>query len=83
MAGGSPEADGELLPERRGAGAVGEPVGAVRAGDGAPGASRRVRQPEVAAVALVCALATLALGIYPGPLFDVARDAGGALTTLL
>ena len=40
------------------------------------------RQPEVVAVAVLCALATLALGIYPSPLFDVARDAGAALASL-
>ena len=43
----------------------------------------RVRQPEVAIVAVVCALATVALGIYPDPLFDVARDAGAALVDLV
>ena len=41
------------------------------------------RQFEVAIVAVVCAAATIAMGIYPGPLFDVARDAGAALTGLL
>jgi NADH-quinone oxidoreductase subunit N len=75
MAGGSPEADDEVLPERR--------AGAAVAVAEADGAGRRVRQPEVAAVAVVCALATLALGIYPGPLFDVARDAGAALSSLI
>ena len=34
-------------------------------------------------VAVVCAALTLAMGIYPGPLFDVARDAGAALAGLL
>src|SRR4051812_4825530 len=32
--------------------------------------SRVVRQPEVLFVAVVCAVATIALGIYPGPLLD-------------
>jgi NADH-quinone oxidoreductase subunit N len=41
------------------------------------------RQLEVTVVAVVCAAATLAMGIYPGPLFDVARDAGAALSQLL
>ncbi len=48
----------------------------------AAGPAERRRQPEVVAVAVTCALATLALGIYPGPLFDVARDAGAALASL-
>jgi NADH-quinone oxidoreductase subunit N len=52
-------------------------VAAVAAGRG------EERQFEVAAVAIVCAALTLAMGIYPGPLFDVARDAGAALSGLL
>jgi NADH-quinone oxidoreductase subunit N len=44
---------------------------------------RRVSQPEVVLVAVVCALATVALGVYPSPLLDVARDAGEALTNLV
>ncbi len=43
----------------------------------------RTRQPEVAFVGLLCALATVALGVYPDPLFDVARDAGAALASLV
>ena len=43
----------------------------------------RRRQPEVVFVAVVCTLATIALGIYPGPLFDVARDAGQAISSLV
>ena len=35
-----------------------------------------MRQPEVVFVAVVCALVTIAFGIYPEPLFDVAKDAG-------
>ena len=62
----------------------------------APGGSRRVRpvagwspeadasaQPEVTFVALVCAAATVVLGVVPGPLFDVARDVGTSLSRLL
>ena len=45
-------------------------------------AALRTRQPEVVAVAVLCALATIAIGIYPSPLFDVARDAGAALSGL-
>jgi NADH-quinone oxidoreductase subunit N len=61
-----------------------------------PGASRRVRpvagwspeadaraQPEVTFVAVLCAAATVVLGIVPGPLFDVARDVGTSLSSLL
>jgi NADH-quinone oxidoreductase subunit N len=44
---------------------------------------RRLVQPEVLAVALICTLATVVFGIYPDPLFDVARDAGTALQSLL
>jgi NADH-quinone oxidoreductase subunit N len=56
-----------------------EEAGAVAAGRGERGG----RQFEVAFVAVFCAAATLAMGIYPGPLFDVARDAGAALRSLL
>jgi NADH-quinone oxidoreductase subunit N len=61
-----------------------------------PGGPRKVRpvagwspeadaraQPEVTFVAVVCAAATIALGIVPGPLFDVARDVGTSLSRLL
>jgi NADH-quinone oxidoreductase subunit N len=44
---------------------------------------RTLRQPEVLFVALVCALLTLVLGIYPEPLFNVAKDAGDAITSLI
>jgi NADH-quinone oxidoreductase subunit N len=37
---------------------------------------------EVTAVAVVCAVATVALGVVPGPLFDLAADAGSALSGL-
>jgi NADH-quinone oxidoreductase subunit N len=32
---------------------------------------------------VVCAIATVAFGIYPDPLFDLARDAGAAFTNLV
>jgi NADH-quinone oxidoreductase subunit N len=61
-----------------------------------PGASRRVRpiagwspeadasaQWEVTFVAVICAAATVVLGVVPGPLFDVARDVGTSLSQLL
>jgi NADH-quinone oxidoreductase subunit N len=68
IAGGSPEADDDEP------GAVAAPVADDRSGS---------PQLEVAIVAVVCAAATIAMGIYPGPLFDVARDAGAALGNLL
>jgi NADH-quinone oxidoreductase subunit N len=37
---------------------------------------------EVTAVAVACALATIALGVVPGPVFNLARDAADALTHL-
>jgi NADH-quinone oxidoreductase subunit N len=37
----------------------------------------------VTAVAVVCAIATIAIGIYPEPLLNVANDAGAALRNLL
>jgi len=64
---------------------AGGAVGAEAAGDGhgeRPPRAPRGRHPEVVAVAVVCAILTLALGIYPSPLFDVARDAGAALADL-
>ena len=42
-----------------------------------------LRQPEVVFVAVLCAVVTVAFGIYPEPLFDVARDAGDALRSLV
>jgi NADH-quinone oxidoreductase subunit N len=40
-------------------------------------------QLEVLAVAVVCAVATIFFGIWPDPLFDLARDAGSAFTGLV
>jgi len=48
-----------------------------------PAAGRHLRQPEVVFVGVVCALATVAFGIYPEPLFDLARDAGAAIASLV
>ena len=39
-------------------------------------------QPEVVAVALLAAAATIALGIVPDPLFDAARDVSSSLPRL-
>jgi NADH-quinone oxidoreductase subunit N len=50
--------------------------------DAAPAPRPRV-QLEVLAVAVVCAVATLFFGIWPDPLFDLARDAGSAFTGLV
>jgi NADH-quinone oxidoreductase subunit N len=64
------------------------PVGADGAGPrpaiagGSPEADLPRSQPEVVAVAVVCAAASIAFGIIPSPLFDAARDAGGALVGL-
>jgi hypothetical protein len=52
-------------------------------GDGDIPAGPRLLQPEVALVALVCAAATIFFGVYPEPLFSLARDAGSALTSLI
>jgi len=78
MAGGSPEADAEgAVPARRGGAAVAE-------ADAAPPVrTHRRHQPEVTFVAVLCALATVAFGIYPDPLFDLARDAGAAIASLV
>jgi NADH-quinone oxidoreductase subunit N len=39
-------------------------------------------QPEVVLVAVVCAAATIFFGVWPDPLFDVARDVSSALPGL-
>jgi NADH-quinone oxidoreductase subunit N len=43
----------------------------------------RHRQPELVFVAVVCALATIFIGVYPDPVFEIARDAGAALESLV
>jgi NADH-quinone oxidoreductase subunit N len=40
-------------------------------------------QPEVLAIAVLFAVATIAIGIVPSPLFDAARDIGTSLSGLL
>jgi NADH-quinone oxidoreductase subunit N len=85
IAGGSPDAEPEGPAERarqREAAARRGATPARRRETAAKLVPRPARQPEVVAVAVICALATLALGIYPSPLFDVARDAGAALSGL-
>ena len=39
-------------------------------------------QPEVVAVAVLCGAATIVFGLYPDPLFDLARDVGTSLSGL-
>jgi NADH-quinone oxidoreductase subunit N len=80
MAGGSPEADDEARAAGREPGSVA--VHSVEL-DEPLASTRRLFQPEVVFVAVVCAVATIAIGVYPEPLFNVARDAGDALRSLL
>jgi NADH-quinone oxidoreductase subunit N len=48
----------------------------------AAGGGRRLIQPEVIGLGVVCAAASVFFGVYPSPLLDLAQDAGGALTNL-
>ena len=73
IAGGSAEADAD--PE---AAAAAERLAGAGTGVGA----RRFVQPEVIALAVVCALATIVFGLFPSPLLEVANDAGAALSNL-
>ncbi len=69
---------------RRSRAAPCRPIDEDRAAGREPGARGVVlRQPEVVFVAVVCAAVTIAFGIYPEPLLDVARDAGDALKSLI
>ncbi|MDA0178897.1 NADH-quinone oxidoreductase subunit N [Solirubrobacter phytolaccae] len=84
MAGGSQEADDEA----RAAGIEpGADTGRVIADDFAEPSiavsGPRLSQPEVVFVAIVCSIVTIAFGVYPEPLMDVARDAGAAFSSLL
>jgi NADH-quinone oxidoreductase subunit N len=90
MAGGSQEADDEARAAGEEPGAVvarggsdGVNVASVEVDEPAGAGGRRLVQPEVVFVAVVCAVATIAIGVYPEPLFNVARDAGSALQSLL
>ncbi|RKQ91959.1 NADH dehydrogenase subunit N [Solirubrobacter pauli] len=85
IAGGSQEADDE---DRAAGIEPGADTGRVVSDDfsGEPSvvvSGPRLSQPEVVFVAVVCSIVTVAFGIYPEPLFDVARDAGAAFTSLL
>ena len=62
----------------------GQPVIAGGGDVAAPAPGRpRARWPEATAVAVVFAVATVFFGLYPEPLFDVARDVGAAFPELL
>ncbi len=85
MAGGSPEEDAAAYAAGREPGAD---VGRVVSDDfGEPSVVVAGRpplaQPEVVFVAVVCALVTIAFGVFPEPLFNFAQDAGEAFTSLL
>ncbi len=83
IAGGAPEADDEDPAASRRPGAD-RAVAEIEVDEPAPPPpTRRLRQPEVVFVAAACALATIVFGIYPEPLFDVARDAGEAFKALV
>jgi NADH-quinone oxidoreductase subunit N len=69
---GQVEVDLPTVPPRRA-----KPVGGW-----SPEADARA-QPEVVAVAIACAAATIFFGIVPSPLFDAARDVGTSLSALL
>ena len=68
IAGGSAEADAD--PE------------AVAASARVAASGRRLIQPEVVGLGVLCAAASVFFGIYPSPLLDVAQDAASALTNL-
>ncbi len=55
----------------------------VRAAEGWSPEAGAAAQPEVTAVAVICAALVLAIGIFPDPLFDVARDVGSSLVGFL
>jgi NADH-quinone oxidoreductase subunit N len=43
---------------------------------------RRLAQPEVVGLAVVCAVASVFFGVFPSPLLDAAQDAGAVFTNL-
>jgi NADH-quinone oxidoreductase subunit N len=55
--------------------------GEVALAGAAPEADAR-SHPELVAVAVIAAVATVAFGVAPEPLLDLARDAGQAFTAL-
>jgi NADH-quinone oxidoreductase subunit N len=94
IAGGSPEADDEDRAAGREPGTGGVPQTLSDSGavvesdfDSDEPAEQRLTdarfQPEVVFVAIVCALVVIGFGIFPEPLFNVARDAGEAIQSLV
>jgi NADH-quinone oxidoreductase subunit N len=72
-------------PEARPVVTPGTPRPAIAGGAGEPEAeapARALVQPEVVAVGVVCAAATIFFGVYPEPLLNLAHDAGSALQGL-
>jgi len=61
--------------------AGGSPEADAEAAAVAPG-ERRLVQPEVVGLAVLCAAASVFLGLYPSPLLDLAQDAGAVFTNL-
>jgi NADH-quinone oxidoreductase subunit N len=68
IAGGSTEADAD--PD------------ALAATERLGGSTRRLAQPEVVGLGIVCAAATMFFGIWPSPLLNLAQDAAAAFTNL-
>lgn len=68
------------LDPARSAGSAGEPVPPAVAG--ASPEADQANHREVAAVAVICALLVVAVGVVPGPLLDVAQDAAKAFAAL-
>jgi NADH-quinone oxidoreductase subunit N len=68
IAGGSAEADADAE--------------ALAAGERVAMSGRRLIQPEVIGLAVLCAAASVFFGIYPSPLLDLADHAAAALTNL-
>jgi NADH-quinone oxidoreductase subunit N len=68
IAGGSAEADADPA--------------AVAATQRLGASTRRLVQPEVVGLGVVCAAATIFFGIWPSPLLSLAQDVGAAFTNL-
>ena len=68
-----PRTRSSCRPSRRG--------GSGRCRAGRPRPTLRA-QPEVAAIAIMFAAATILFGIWPDPLFDAARDMGTSISAL-
>ncbi|MFL5817884.1 MAG: NADH-quinone oxidoreductase subunit N [Conexibacter sp.] len=72
--------DAPAAPVAVGTGGLPVIAGGSQEADALDEAAGRVAQPEVLLVAWVAAIATVALGIVPQPLFELAEHAGRALT---